>query len=66
MNLGFAVGPPVLARFADVQGSLTNGFILFMVLTLIAFAMLLPIRPRFWEPPERWAKIASQPVTATG
>ncbi len=66
MNLGFAVGPPLLARFADVQGSLTNGFILYMAITLVAVAMLLPIRPRFWEPPERWAKWAPQPVRATG
>lgn len=66
MNLGFAVGPPLLARFHDVQGTYTNGFILFIAITLVAAALLLPIRPRFWEPSEKWVKFAPQPVRATG
>ena len=66
MNLGFSVGPPVLARFADTQGTYYNGFILFAIITFLAAAMLTPIRPRFWEPPARRAKLATQPAGAAG
>ena len=64
MNLGFSVGPPLLARFADVQGTYTNGFILFAAITLVAAALLTPIRPRFWEPPTR--KLVTRPASAVG
>ena len=55
MNLGFAAGPPVLA-----------GFIVYAVIALVAAAFLIPIRPRFWEPPAKKAKFAGEPVSATG
>ena len=66
MNLGFAVGPPVLARFADVQGTYYTGFVIYAVVALIAAAFLLPIRPRFWEPPEKREKVSGEPISATG
>ena len=66
MNLGFAVGPPVLAWFADTQGTYYNGFILYAVIALVAAAFLLPIRPRYWEPPAKKAKLTGEPVSATG
>ncbi len=66
MNLGFAAGPPVLARFADIQGTYYTGFIVYAVIALVAAAFLIPIRPRFWEPPAKKAKFAGEPVSATG
>ena len=64
MNLGFSVGPPLLARFADTQGTYYNGFILFAVIALVAAAMLTPIRPRFWEPPAKRDKMLGLPARA--
>lgn len=62
MNLGFAIGPPLLARFADTQGTYDNGFIVYALVALFAAALLIPIRPRFWEPPARRSKPAAQRV----
>ncbi len=53
VNLGFAAGPPLLGAFVDHYGNYTMGFIAYTVIALIGFALMLPIRPRFWTPPSK-------------
>jgi OFA family oxalate/formate antiporter-like MFS transporter len=56
VNLGFAAGPPALGALVDHYGSFRNGFIVYTVVALIGFALMLPIRPRFWTPPSKRTK----------
>jgi OFA family oxalate/formate antiporter-like MFS transporter len=51
VNLGFAVGPPVLGYFYDVNGNYTLGMTVFGLVAIASGIMLLPVKPRFWTPP---------------
>lgn len=64
VNLGFAAGPPALGAFVDHFGNFTNGLIAYTVVALIGFALMLPIKPRFWTPPSKRRK-QEQEVGAT-
>ncbi len=60
VNLGFAVGPPVLGWFADSFGNFTIGIIVYASLAGIATLTLLPLKPRYWtSPAERSATVAA-------
>lgn len=48
VNVGFAAGPPVVARLYSVTGSYVVPFLLCTVVALIAAAVLLPVRPARW------------------
>jgi predicted MFS family arabinose efflux permease len=48
VNLGFAVGPPVVARLYAVTGSYTVPFAACSVLAVIAALTLLPVKPAYW------------------
>lgn len=52
MQLGFAAGPPVLGRMADVAGNYTTGLVVYGLVALLAALTLLPVKPRFWTPPK--------------
>jgi MFS family permease len=58
VNIGFALGPWVLARMHDASGSYTSAFILCAVLGVFAAAILLPVKPLYWQ--EMKAKLAAQ------
>jgi MFS family permease len=51
VNLGFMIGPPVFGWFADTYGNFTYGMVVFGIVALVGTALLLPIRPRYWESP---------------
>lgn len=51
MQLGFAVGPPILGRMADAAGNYTTGLIVYGVIAMLASLTLLPVKPRYWTPP---------------
>lgn len=51
MSVGFAFGPPLLARMADDSGSYLGGFGLCVAAAVVAAVLLYPIRPRFWTRP---------------
>jgi MFS family permease len=51
MQLGFAVGPPVLGRMADAAGNYTSGLVVYGTIALLASLTLLPVKPRYWTPP---------------
>lgn len=51
VNLGFAVGPPLLGVLYDMNGNYTVGFIVYGLVAMLGGIMLLPIKPRFWTPP---------------
>jgi MFS family permease len=51
MQLGFAVGPPVLGRMADVAGNYSFGLTVFGGLAIAAALTLVTVKPRFWTPP---------------
>lgn len=53
VNLGFAVGPPVLGYFYDVNGNYTLGMTVFGFVAILGGIMLLPVKPRFWTPPSK-------------
>jgi len=53
VNLGFAVGPPVLGYFYDVNGNYTMGMTVFGCVAILGAIMLLPVKPRFWTPPSQ-------------
>ncbi|HWK55440.1 MAG TPA: MFS transporter [Hyphomicrobiales bacterium] len=53
INMGFAVGPPVLGHFADVNGDFKLGILIYGCLALVGLALLLPIKPRYWTPPSQ-------------
>ena len=62
VNLGFAVGPPLLGWFADTFGSFTIGMIVYGCVAGVASLTILPIKPRFWKSPaERKAELGSGP-----
>ncbi len=48
-SVGFGFGPPLLAGMADESGSYLGGFALAAIATVIAAALLYPIKPRFWR-----------------
>lgn len=48
VNIGFAAGPPVVARIYSVTGSYTVPFIVCAGIATIAAIILLPIRPNDW------------------
>jgi MFS family permease len=48
VNLGFAVGPPVVARLQSITGSYTVPFLVCAAIAVFAAAALLPIRPFLW------------------
>ncbi|MDH4108447.1 MAG: MFS transporter [Gammaproteobacteria bacterium] len=48
VNVGFALGPWVVARMYDASGSYTGAFLLCALLALVAGAILLPLRPSYW------------------
>jgi MFS family permease len=52
VNLGFAVGPPVLGWLADTYGNFTIGMVVYGCLGCIAALTLLPVRPRYWTSPK--------------
>lgn len=56
VNLGFAAGPPVLGMFVDYYGNYTNGFLAYTVVALVGFALMMPIKPRYWTPPSKRRK----------
>lgn len=53
VNLGFAVGPPVLGFLYDMYGNYTVGFIVYGLVAILGGVMLLPIKPRYWTPPSK-------------
>lgn len=53
VNLGFAVGPPLLGILYDMNGNYTVGFIVYGFVAMLGGIMLLPIKPRFWIPPSK-------------
>ena len=48
VNVGFAAGPPVVARLYAMTGSYLVPFLLCAVIGVIAAAVLLPVKPRYW------------------
>jgi len=48
MSVGFGFGPPLLAGMADRSGSYLGGFGIAVIASLIATALLYPIKPRYW------------------
>jgi predicted MFS family arabinose efflux permease len=48
VNIGFALGPWVVARLYEVTGSYTMPFLLCAVVGLAAAAILLPVQPEYW------------------
>lgn len=48
VNIGFALGPWVVARLYEVTGSYTMPFLLCAVVGLAAAAVLLPVQPKYW------------------
>jgi len=65
VNLGFAVGPPVLGYFYDVNGNYTVGMIVFGCVAILGGILLMPVKPRFWTPPSKRRKQESE-VGVTG
>ncbi len=53
MQLGFAVGPPVLGRFADATGNYSFGLTVYGSLAILAALTLVTVKPRYWTPPSR-------------
>jgi predicted MFS family arabinose efflux permease len=51
MQLGFAVGPPILGRMADSTGNYTTGFLAYGSLAIVAALTLVTVKPRYWTPP---------------
>ena len=48
VNVGFALGPWVVARMYASSGSYTAPFILCAVIAVAAAAILLPVKPSYW------------------
>jgi OFA family oxalate/formate antiporter-like MFS transporter len=65
VNLGFAVGPPVLGYFYDTYGNYTMGMTVFGGVAILGGIMLMPVKPRFWTPPSKRRKQESE-VGVTG
>lgn len=51
VNLGFAAGPPMLGWLYDQTGNYTLGFVVYSGVAMLACALLLPLKPRYWTPP---------------
>ncbi len=49
VSTGFAIGPWLMGRLYDMSGNYSVAFILFATLPLIASALILKVRPVFWE-----------------
>lgn len=49
VNIGFALGPWVMARMYDTSGSYLSAFVLCTVLGIFAAVILLPVRPVYWQ-----------------
>jgi len=64
VNIGFALGPWVVARMYDATGSYTAPFVLCAVLAVLAAALLLPVRPRYWL--EMRARLRSERAAENG
>jgi MFS family permease len=65
VNLGFMIGPPVFGWFADTYGNFTYGMVVFGIVALVGTALLLPVKPRYWESPteRRHADASAAPST---
>lgn len=61
VNLGFAVGPPVLGWFADTFGNFTIGLVVYGLIGCVAASTLLPIKPRYWTSPAERRAMAAEP-----
>lgn len=48
VNIGFALGPWVVARMYERNGSYTAAFVLCAVVGVAAAAVLMPVQPRYW------------------
>ena len=48
VNIGFAVGPPVVARLYDATGAYTVPFVICAAIAVFAAIVLLPVRPNDW------------------
>jgi cyanate permease len=48
VNIGFAAGPPVVARLYMLTGSYVVPFLACAGVGLLAAAVLLPIKPVYW------------------
>jgi MFS family permease len=48
VNIGFAAGPPVVARIYSVTGSYTMPFVVCAGIAVFAALVLLPVRPNDW------------------
>jgi predicted MFS family arabinose efflux permease len=53
MQLGFAVGPPVLGHMADAAGNYSFGLTVCGSLAFLAALTLLTVKPRFWTSPSQ-------------
>ncbi len=53
VNLGFAAGPPVLGWLFDQTGNYTLGFTIYSGVAILACFLLLPLKPRYWNPPSK-------------
>jgi cyanate permease len=58
VNIGFALGPWAMARIVDTTGSYLPAFVMCTVLSVVAAALLLPVRPVYWQ--EMKARFAAQ------
>lgn len=56
INIGFAVGPPVLGYLYDLRGNYTLGFMVYSAVAALAACMLIPLKPRYWTPPSKRRK----------
>jgi MFS family permease len=56
VNLGFATGPAVMGYLVDIYHNYTNALLCYAAVAFVGFAMLLPIKPRFWVPPSQRRK----------
>lgn len=48
VNLGFAIGPPVVARLYTTTGSYLVPFVLCAFVAILAAAVLIPVKPVYW------------------
>ena len=53
VNLGFAVGPPVLGWLYDVNGNYTMGLVIYSGIAILGGFFLMPLKPRYWTPPSK-------------
>ncbi|NOX70314.1 MAG: MFS transporter [Gammaproteobacteria bacterium] len=49
VNIGFALGPWVVARMYETSGSYAGAFVLCAVVATAAAAILMPVQPRYWQ-----------------